>query len=163
MARNDPRGDDTIPRVSAKADSVRKDPVARWADGSAPYTKLQNTDPNRKYVFVDKTNRLQLGMYEMLGYERETRRPDGPKPILGDGASIGDSIEVMDMVLMSIPIEKYQEQYQSGGPDGSLGQRHFDMLEERIIDRAGEDSIRGIHRRRDYAIINETSPIYGER
>jgi len=162
MPRQDPSGPD--PSLAAARASTgqeaRKDPVPRWTDGAAPFTRLLNTRPDRKYVLLSKQDRLTMAKYIALGYERETNREDGPRFVYGESAKMGDFVETMDLLLFSISMDRWLDQYQNGGIDGSLGQKHYDDVEAKIIDRVGDDQTRGIHARRGWAVVNETEPAY---
>jgi len=161
MPRLDPQGVDPSTKPAAQpASSGRKDPRARWADGAAPFTRLLQARPDRKYVLVSKNDQLTIGKYLSLGYERETNRADGPRFLYGESAAMGDYVETMDLILLSVPMEQYLEHYKYGGVDGAQGQEYFDNLESKIIDRVGDDATRGIHARRGWATINETENAY---
>lgn len=120
----------------------RKDPSPRWADGAAPYTRLQNADPQKRYVFVYKP---QIEEYEWLGYEMERRKEGGVKLTIGNkGSSIGDAIEVRGHVLMSIAAEKFEAIKRNGHGGGALGEKHFDELEKVILKEGSVDPLRGM-------------------
>lgn len=162
MPRQDPVGADPslAPARPAVGQEARKDPSPRWTDGAAPFTRLLNTRPDRKYVLLSKHDRLTISKYMALGYERETNREDGPRFVYGESAKMGDFVETMDLVLFSVELERWIDHYQHGGIDGSMGQKYYDAVEQKIIDRVGDDATRGIHARRGWAVINETEPAY---
>ena len=164
MPRQDPTGLDpslVTKRPSAHAGTEsRKDPSPRWADGAAPFTRLLQTRSDRKYVLVSKADQLTLSKYLALGYQRETNREDGPRFVYGESAAMGDFVETMDLILLSLDMERHLEQYQHGGIDGSEGQKYYDQLEAQIVDRVGDDATRGIHARRGWTTVNETESAY---
>lgn len=161
MPRQDPQGSDPSIHASRRAPvEGRKDPSARWADGAAPFTRLLQTRPDRKYVLVSKADQMTIGKYLALGYERETNRADGPRFVYGESAAMGDFVETMDLILLSLAMEDHLDQYAHGAIDGSMGQKHYDQLESEIIDRIGDDATRGIHARRGWATVNETESAY---
>jgi hypothetical protein len=163
MPRQDPQGQDPSLKpapAAAAPTSGRKDPHPRWADGAAPFTRLLNAQPDRKYVLVSKNDSLTIGKYLSLGYERETNRQDGPRFLYGESAAMGDFVETMDLILLSVSMEQYLDHYKYGGVDGAEGQQYFDNLENKIVDRVGDDATRGIHARRGWATQNETENAY---
>lgn len=162
MPRQDPQGSDPSLKAAAPpaGNTGRKDPRPRWTDGAAPFTRLLQTRPDRKYVLLSKSDQLTISKYISLGYERETNRPDGPRFVYGESASMGDFVETMDLILMSVGMEEYLEHYKYGGIDGAEGQDYYDRQEAKIIDRVGDDATRGIHARRGWATVNETENAY---
>jgi hypothetical protein len=161
MPRQDPAGSDpSLKPAAAPVGHGRKDPHARWADGAAPFTRLLQARADRKYVLCSKNDQLTIGKYISLGYERETNRPDGPRFLYGESAAMGDYVETMDLILLSCSMELHLEHYKYGGVDGAEGQQYFDTLENKIIDRVGDDATRGIHARRGWATVNETESAY---
>lgn len=162
MPRQDPQGsiDPSLKPAAPPATEGRKDPHPRWTDGAAPFTKLVGARADRKYVLVSKNDQLTIGKYIALGYERETNRADGPRFVYGESASMGDYVETMDLILLSVSMERYLDHYKYGGIDGAQGQEYWDIQEKKIIDRIGDDASRGIHARRGWATINETEPAY---
>ena len=123
-------------RAPRKTNKNRKDPKPRHIDGAARWANLENTDPERKYVYAYIAD-MDFGKvyYESLGYRVEVYAEDGPRPAFLSPAEakrrIGDEIEFRGHVLMSIDAEKH-EQIQEYGPDGMSGYQLADEIENKI-------------------------------
>lgn len=157
------------PRMAPK---TRRDPIRRTADGISPQARLTNTDPNRKYVWVNTADSLAgVDYYLALGYEIEERRDDGPQQVGRKGnpfrqlQGLNETyIIFMGQVLMSCPREVADEIEQYGG-EGGIGQIGWDAVEKQITGREqGRKLLRtvpGIVGREGEPVIhveNETSP-----
>lgn len=138
---------------------VRKDPPTRAPDGSQPWGKLRNPDPEKHYVCVDPNNPLHgVEYYEHLGYTQTLKTEGGPRFVLrgkGDGDSV---ISQMGSILMEIPLGDTEDPQE--GTKAFLdypGQAEADAIERRIVNKKGTgvDPIRGRHGY--FAVVNETS------
>lgn len=137
----------------------RKDPPSRTLRGRDALFAVANKDERRVYRWVAK-NETALAHYEGLGYVPEEYRDDGPQPMgrsrLMAKSSDSSIIERMGHVLMSIEKEHADDIYKRG-EFGDGGQKRADAIEDRILDRKGEDLMRGIGT--DYVHFeNSTTP-----
>lgn len=130
----------------------RSDPKPRQNSGIGAWTRLDNRDPTRWYVWVFKADQHQGPDYYLaVGYEVETQRPNGPKPIGGRlTRKDGETIEWRGHVLMSCSlarkaeIEAYGEDGEEDHPETWTGQRHADSLERDVMTRRGTNLFGGI-------------------
>lgn len=124
------------------AKAPRKDPTPKRESNEFDQTQIKaGRDPKRVYVFASP-RAINMGVRhrEALGWVVETRRPDGPKLLIGETAKEGEPIEFMDCVLMSIDRETWQKHEQYGVPGNSHGQDYFDRKDAQIRKRRS-----GIH------------------
>lgn len=147
----------------APAKSLRSDPKPRHIDGSANWLKLENKDPDRKYVFC---NRLDLdgglNYYLSLGAIVETMQKGGVKLKSGRTVKDGEDLENAGQVLVSFTKERWAE-IQEHGPDGISGQALLDEVEDRMLERTGSDHLRGIGTRPSWMQFNnEITPLQVE-
>jgi hypothetical protein len=155
-----------------QAPKTRRDPIRRTADGISPQARLRNTDPSRKYVWVNTADSLAgVDYYLANGYEIEQRRPDGPQQV-GRQANPFRQLQglnetyiiFMGNVLMSCQRDVADEIDQYGG-EGGIGQVGWDAVEKQITGREHGrkllKNIPGIIGRDGEPVIlveNETSP-----
>jgi hypothetical protein len=130
----------------------RPDPVRRHVDGASAYSKLQNTDPTRSYVWVPAGDKNAIANYNYMGYSTEKYRNGGVAPLgtselegtegaMREGAPIQGPY---GCILMSCSAARKRE-IDAVGPDGSTGQQEVSRIERHIIDnRGGMDPLRGI-------------------
>lgn len=134
----------------------RRDPKPRHVDGAPRWNRTPNADPGRKYVWVDLHDRLVCEQYERDGFEVETHRKSGP---MDDGRASalakkyeGQQVEAMGCVLMSVPLERW-EQIKAEGPDGGRGAELAQRKEDEMLRPPGmreHDPSRGRHGGRSY-------------
>jgi len=147
-----------------KKPDKRHDPRSRKLVGAEGWTEIKNKDPNRKYVWVDANNKDKgPDYYYAIGYEFETLRKDGPKPINGRTVeNEGERITMMGNNLMSIDVESW-DYIQEFGEGGNTGQAMWDELEQKIVSRReGLDPLRGIRekgREVGFGLVNDTTEI----
>ena len=125
---------------------TRIDPPTRPVDGVAPFFAVRNQDPSRKYVFVPKSaTEHGVDHYTYLGYEVETYQESGPFLAMGKKPAVGTEIESRGQILMSIPLERW-EQLQEYGADGTSGQNAADEQQKRMLNsgKAVTDTMRGL-------------------
>ena len=135
--------------------SPRRDPRPRHLNGSAIWSLLQNRDPTKFYVYVNKNDPEALSQYEWQGYEVEVLTKDGVRPMGGRTGQLGQPIEMRGLILHSISLEKHAE-LELHGPDGDTGQAGADEIESQIVDRSGRmDPLRGQYR--GLTVVNETT------
>lgn len=115
-----------------------------------------NRDENRSYVLVHR-NETAIGQYELRGYMRETKRPDGPRLAMqAKDTRDGDYVVALGHVLMSIDKAELAEVRANGGPLSGLGEKHFDAIEKRLVKPGGVDDLRGM--RRSYMEVADYDP-----
>lgn len=124
----------------SKKRQPRKDPQPRHIDGTADWARIDNKDPHRHYVLVNKGDTMALGKYRMYGYVTETAREDGPRPFAGATVQPGQELEVMGCVLMSIDKKRWADIVENG-VDGQSGLQLADRNEEAMLapEKHGED------------------------
>lgn len=93
----------------------RHDPSPRSLDGLTPQLALdkESKDPKRRYKLCWKAGEggLSIEYFEYVGWEVETYRDGGPRFLLqrkGD-VKAGHPMERMGHVLMSIPLELFEQ------------------------------------------------------
>lgn len=126
----------------AASPAQRRDPAHRFNDVTASWSRLQNRDPGRFYVYVYKGS-FEQGpeYYEAMGYDYERAREGGVKPF--GKLEEGSVIERRGHVLMSCTLEHKQE-IEQFGPDGISGQARIDEIEAHMIkNRGAKDHLRG--------------------
>ena len=128
---------------------VRRDPRhARHVDGTSPWAKLVNTDPNRKYILADKNDQMYgVPYYEAIGYivHKVEPGPNALRFLAGKTGRVGDDLENFGHVAMSIDLERWNE-IEQYGVTGDGGQNEANLVEQRIVNkRGGYDPLRGIH------------------
>lgn len=126
---------------------ARKDPAPRPTQGGVMFGHIENRDPGRVYVFVNKFDQMSLAQYQSSGYRIERWRSGGVQPMgwIPDNHEEGELIEQLDMYLMSVDQERYEEIHRFGH-DGQSGQKAVDEEEAKLIKRRGAfDPMRGIH------------------
>lgn len=131
-------------KVSPKP--LRLDPKPRHLDGSAVWARLKNTDPDKRYVYVNKGDSDAMATYDDAGYQVELLTSGGVCPAGGRTGRLNEPIEMRGMLLMSIGRQRAAE-IEMHGADGDGGQAGADRLEETIVDRRGFDPLRGMHSR----------------
>jgi len=92
-----------------------------------------------KYVLVDKTRvgLCSVDYYRMLGYEVCTKSKGLDLMSGSVTRAPGETLEVMGMVLMQIPLDDWADLEQNG-MSGTTGQKHADDVEARIRDRQAD-------------------------
>ena len=137
---------------------ARKDPAPRHSDGAAWGTQLKGRDPAKKYVFVSQTA-IEMGIefYEELGYVQETLREGGPRPAAGRTSKPGEFVTFRGHVLMSVDKQVASEIAINGSPGAGRGQREWDILERRILDKNRPDLLRNVPGRQFMHVANETT------
>lgn len=143
-----------------KTGALRKDPKPRRVDGTAAWMRIENADPDRKYIFANRLDHISgLGYYLSLGARIEIAEPGGIKLKTGMTVKPGEEIEQAGQVLVSFSMERWRE-IQENGPDGNSGQAYLDEVESRILDRSGRDHLRGIGSRPEWMqFVNDTQPL----
>jgi hypothetical protein len=130
-------------RIQAKR-KKRSPSSSRDLDHSAEWTKLQNKDPDVKYVLASLENPTSgVRYYEDIGYEVILHEEGGVQ--FGAGANrprYGEPMEMFGCVLMGIHKDDWDD-IQEHGIDGQSGYQLHKELEERIIAPGGVDSLRG--------------------
>ena len=141
--------------VKTSRPKTRRDPVRRTNDGVSPLARLENQDPNRKYVWVNPNDQYYgVEFYESIGYEVEQRREGGVKQVGGGRfarKAPGEShFTFQGQILMSIPREEADE-IEALGAFENAGQAWADALEARILSKAAArgltKGIRGVEGR----------------
>lgn len=158
----------TAPRKVPVARAPRKDPAERNPRFGKSFDQLINARTDRKYVKVSK-NDPQIGVdyYTWLGYQVERLEPGGVRFAGASTCEPGSPLTYRDTVLMSIPLDKWEE-IEKWGADGMHGQAKCDRIEQDLLKEdtgAGlEDPFRGLHRlrRQGTRIVNETEPLREE-
>ena len=115
----------------------RNDPRSTAADGFRDYGKLLRRDPNRHYVLVNPNDPIAgVGTYEAEGYGIEPVVEGGVRPVVGN--SKDGAWHVMGQVLMSCPIEDFEEKT-------ARGQGFSDAIDARMIKQGNieKDGFRG--------------------
>lgn len=117
--------------------------------------KIRNQRPGYKYCLVSLTGD-DVATYLDMGWEacrwgkKDTESGyDGPHVLSGreGDRKKGAEIHARGCLLMEITEERHQE-ILDYGPDGASGYALSDALEERIVDKNGQDDpMRGISRR----------------
>lgn len=132
--------------AAAKRQPARSDPRPRHHDGAANWTRLQDQDSEKHYVYVSLGDIDALAEYPAIGYEREVLTEGGVKPSKGATCKMGEPIEMRGHVLMSISMEE-KRRIDQEGPDGNSGWAYADRIDERILDKRGavRDTLRGLH------------------
>jgi len=119
-ARKDPK--------SAPSEA-RKDPRPRPIGGVR--FDLVGKDPRCKYVGVFRGDVDAMQNYEYLGYRPVKYLPDGPRIRgIGSGGEKGQDLEYKGHVILYLPAEEWQAQYDAG-------QERADMLSKRMSGQAG--------------------------
>jgi hypothetical protein len=91
---------------------------------------LENKDSNRIYCWVPEHGHYDRGYYESLGYELETLREGGVRPMRLGATKMGGPIRQLNgMLLMSCPREMREDLDRAGQDD-------MDALEKRIYDKS---------------------------
>lgn len=115
----------------------RKDPKSTAADGFRDHGRLLRRDPHRHYVFVNPNDELAgVSAYEAAGYSVESVTDDGVRPVVGNGK---DGVwHVLGQVLMSCPIEDFEERVADG-------QKISDAFDARMLKQGNieKDGFRG--------------------
>lgn len=110
---------------------TRKDPPQRPMTGLSSWTDLRNPDPNKRYVWVNQLLTEQgPDMYEASGYEYERfdSNPGGLRLMQQGKMTDSEPIVRAGHVLMSIELEKHEENEQYGTM-GSQGQQSIERIE----------------------------------
>lgn len=144
-----------MPSAAKLSKSPRKDPRPRHLNGSSIWARLKNKDPDKRYVFVSKSDIDAVSHYETAGYEVEVLTAQGVAPMGGKTCQLGDPIEVRGMVLYSVSEERFAE-IELMGADGNGGQLEADRIEAMIVDRTGYDPLRGLHHGGVMRVENQT-------
>lgn len=133
----------------------RKDPAPRHVDGSANWSKIKNPDPNKKYCWVYAGNEdMGPDYYAGLGYSVEKRTKGNASAAQGVTGKPGEAQVMRGHILMSIPLDQWQE-IEDYGEDNKTGQCVADEREERMIDEKNywaEDTFRGLGNRTGIAV-----------
>lgn len=131
-------------RVPVKA-GTRKDPAPQPVIGFDPMKiVISNQDPDKTYILAYQAQIHGSGAtyYEALGYDVELRREGGPM-IMGAKCKMGEPIEYLGHVLMSVSNERRAE-IELHGVGGGGGQLRADQVEDMMIDkRFQRDTFRG--------------------
>lgn len=130
-----------LTRRKAKAKvGVRKDPPVKEVDLTQLPGALTGADPARYYKLVPLTGMFGVQYHEALGYEVEKKRPGGVRFTRGGTRTEdGESLMYMDLVLMSMPLERRQEIYDRG-VTGTGGQLAADRYDRRMVAGRGRVS-----------------------
>lgn len=130
--------------ASVPAKTPRRDPRPRTHDGANKGVGLINARPDRHYVGVDQHGGA-VGDYQARGYEIEVAEEAGVRWSRRT-CKLGEPLEYMGHVLMSIDIEEYQDIVQHG-EHGEGGQKMADQIEAAILDKSGaqRDLMRGLN------------------
>lgn len=147
---------DDAPRAPGSATiQHRVDPSPRFTDGTTPWGSLFGQRKDRRYIGANKTGSHSVEYYQFLGYTplRWHFTPEG-RPVGEHLAGVtgreGDLMEWWGLVMMWIPLERWNE-LQQYGADGRSGLKWADETEQRIIkNRAMDDPLRGMSRRHTY-------------
>lgn len=133
--------------------------VSSDLDGTSPYWKIINTDPERHYVWANEDDRTiqSVDYYESMGYERcLVKSADTVRRLLGKWSEkVGQPIRVFGHVLVSILKSELEA---ANAPR----MQAYDNLEAKIIDRnrtALDDHFRGIGHQ--YARIDKDTTSHG--
>jgi hypothetical protein len=155
----------TIPRARAAEDAPKKrvDPKPRPI-APMSFARLENTDPGRRYIQVDKSAQIHgIEYWEDVGYRVETftGEPGCLRFRRARNVRAGEPLEAYGQVVMSVEMARHEE-IEKYGPDGVSGQKSVDDLERQIVKkRGGFDPLRGLHggmtRALDFA--NDTEPL----
>lgn len=117
----------------------RHDPISRPADGYRPIDRVKNLDPNRHYVLTNP-NDEEVGTpfyTDVLGYEVETVRADGPRAAIGRTVKEGSAVTSLGLVLVSCPKEEKDAR-------DAKGWAMSDAIDRRILKSGNiEDGLRG--------------------
>lgn len=144
--------------VTGAKPKLRQDPANRLVDGARGRAKLVGKDPDKHYVFANRSHPSGEQYYTELGYE-VVRSPMGDEPGVrlwnGRTSKPGEPIEQSGHVLMCLPMDQYRELVAKGDGD-SVGQDGIDFTEQRIVNRERHtvDGLRGIG---NYIRISENS------
>lgn len=143
------------PRQNGNKARGRHDPRRRSHDGAPRWARILNADPARHYVMVNMNDAIQgPAFYEGMGYRIERPSKDGPRLAgftVPDGA---DTIEGQGNILMSIGKQQHLE-IQKTGAFGDSGQELADQIEEMILDRRGDDPLRGLNASKYLGVEND--------
>lgn len=150
--------------AAASTVKVRQDPKPRLVDGAKGKDRLVGADPDRKYVWANRSDASGEQYYEGLGYRVERRAAnggDGVRPWARVTCKPGEPIEMSGHVLMSIAREDADRIEREGDGD-SIGQDGCDAIEKQLINRKsgmhGSDPMRGISSSVTYIAQNQTTP-----
>jgi len=148
----------SMPIRTKKQATRRRDPKPRHIDGSAPWTRLKNRDPDKHYVLVYAGDGAEHGVdyYHSIGYEVVEQEASGPSLTAGRTTAPGQPVSMRGHILMACTKARHDE-ILSYGPDGDSGQVEADDIERRIVDReSGRDLLRGLHGPRGLSAQVET-------
>lgn len=134
----------------AKKRGGRRDPRRRPNSIVAPGAQLENQQEGFHYVWANPADR-NCGLasylardYQIQVYERGGVCPLGVQPGEKGGPAFGDQITYQDMVLVACDQETYEESVEYG-PYGDTGQAAWDQIEEHLLQKGGDDKLRGMH------------------
>lgn len=116
----------------------RHDPVSRPADGYVGFDRIDNQDPERRYVLTNPNDAgTGTDAYVARGWEIELQRPGGPRAALGRTTKEGDAITSGGQILVSRPRAEVEA-------EEAIAQSRCDLVDRRILkDGNIEDGLRG--------------------
>lgn len=153
------------PRATGKVGKRegRHDPAPRPVQGTKEsFSSVKNGDPSRSYVLQYLADEDGFTSRVENGWIVEKFREGGP--MVGPAMNVreqraykeGEMITYRGHVLMSIDKQSLKEQRRYGSLNGQdLGEVYFDQLEERILDRGGQDSHDPMRGSRFMRVVNE--------
>lgn len=116
--------------ATTKRPVKRIDPKSRPIDGLAGMVALENQDPDRVYCWVPEHGNYDRGYYESLGYELETLREGGVRPMRLGSSKLGGPIKQLNGMLLMSCNKAIRAEFDAAG------QLDMDALEERIYDKS---------------------------
>lgn len=132
--------------VAGKTGPKRHDPRHRHVDSAPRWSRIVNQDPKFKYVYVSQDDTLAIQQYKYDGYTSVPMTESGARPMGGATVQMGQEQTAMGMLLMQVPIERW-EQIQREGPEGGKGAERATWLESQMLKAPGRewDPSRGRH------------------
>lgn len=142
----------------------RVDPVSRDVDYAMRASDGVNVKrlPKGVHAVLVEKSAHSLAQYRALGFRKVPRTADGPFIYEDDDELASDYVEHMGHVLMTIPLEKWEQIQKHGHPSGGIGQAQYDEIEKQIVRDGGVDLMRG-KMGRGIHLIPETSALHRER
>jgi hypothetical protein len=139
----------------------RSDPRARPIDPMEAMSRIQDADPDLRYIWAPLHGMLDVNYYESLGYTKVYREEGGARPVrISSNIKNGEVIVQFEAVLMSIPKDQHREEIYEPG------QNDMTVLEKKIYDKefarreiSRVDGMRGMIGEELIDAVNQTSPL----
>jgi hypothetical protein len=146
--------------ATVKRPVKRTDPRARPIDPMEAMTRIQDADPEMRYVWAPEHGMHDVLYYESMGYEKVILTEGGPRPLrLGKSTKEGPIMQ-FGSILMCKSKESYADEI------FDPGQAEMDAIERKIYDKdfarreiSKVDGVRGMIGQESIDAVNETTPL----